>query len=171
MIAISPDDCEWYTPPEILDLIYQVMDIDLDPASLYPATVLARKHYTKQTDGLSKPWRGNIFLNPPYGREVGKWIDKLEEEWRSCHIKNAIILIHAKTDTKWFGKIADMAAEMCCWRGRITFQSPDGKNGKGTFPSLLILLSTDKEIRYKFHDTFCSKGTMWKRVYNREVVG
>lgn len=171
MIAKTPDDCEWYTPPEILDLIYQVMDIDLDPASPYPATVLARKHYTKETDGLTKPWRGNIYLNPPYGREVGKWVDKLEEEWRSCHIKNAIILIHAKTDTKWFGKIADMAAEMCCWRGRIAFQSPYGKNGKGTFPSLLILLSTDKEIRYKFHDTFCSKGTMWKRVYNREVVG
>ena len=136
MIAKTPDDCEWYTPPEILDLIYQVMDIDLDPASPYPATVLARKHYTKETDGLSKPWRGNVFLNPPYGREVGKWIDKLEEEWKSCHIKNAIILIHAKTDTKWFGKIADMAAEMCCWRGRISFQNPEGKNGKGTFPSL-----------------------------------
>lgn len=81
MKAITPDDCEWYTPPEILDLIYQVMDIDLDPASPYPATVLARKHYTKEMDGLSKPWRGNVFLNPPYGREVSLWIDKLEHEW------------------------------------------------------------------------------------------
>ena len=170
MKAITPDDCEWYTPPEILDLIYQVMDIDLDPASPYPATVLARKHYTKETDGLSKPWRGNVFLNPPYGREINLWIDKLELEWQSCHIKNAIILIHAKTDTKWFGKIADMAAEICCWRGRITFQNPEGKKGKGTFPSLLILLSTDTDIRQKFLQTFAERGSVWKRVYDEGMV-
>ena len=164
MKAITPDDCEWYTPPEILELIYQVMDIDLDPASPYPATVLARKHYTKETDGLSKPWRGKIFLNAPYGREGGKWSDELEEEWESCNIKNAIILIHAKTDTKWFGKIADMAAEICCWRGRITFQSPDGKNGKGTFPSLpfssysqLILTSDRNSSTYSLKKAVCGK--------------
>ena len=169
MKAITPDDCEWYTPPEILELIYQVMDIDLDPASPYPANVLARKHYHKGINGLTKPWSGNIYLNPPYGRDVAQWIQKLSAEYHSGRTKNAILLIHAKTDTRWFCTIADMAAEICAWRGRISFQSPDGKKGKGTFPSLLILCSNDYAIRQKFHKTFSPYGTMWKRVWAREA--
>lgn len=130
MKAITPDDCEWYTPPEILNRVYQVMEIDLDPASPAVPTVKARKHYTKEQNGLTKPWEGNIYLNPPYGREVSKWIDKLTEEWQACRISNAIILIHAKTDTRWFEKLADIAAEICCWKGRITFCTPEGGGGE-----------------------------------------
>jgi len=67
---------EHYSPPHIFPSIRRVMgDIDLDPASCAEANqvVRSRQIYTIEHDGLSLPWKGRIFLNPPYGRSFGYW--------------------------------------------------------------------------------------------------
>lgn len=161
MIAVTPEECEWYTPPEILELVYKVMSIDLDPASPWPETVLARKHYTKEMDGLRLPWRGRIFLNPPYGRSISKWVDKFDSEWRIGNVRDAILLVPAKTDTKWFGKLAKLSSGICCWEGRIRFISPLGVKGTGTFASLFILCSEDRSLQNRFFEVFSEGGSMW----------
>lgn len=165
MKVVGNKNVEWYTPPELLDLIYQVMDIDLDPASPYPATVLARRHYNKESNGLIKSWYGNVYLNPPYGRELAQWILKLCKEWEQSHIKNALVLVPNKTDTKWFSNLASYATCFCTITGRIKFVSNyHSSYNSGTFGNLLVLLSNDKEMVYRFVNTFSDLGFIWKRL-------
>ena len=81
----SSQSAEWLTPPSILKLVQKVFggEIDLDPCSEAETTdnpnVPAKKHYTKQSDGLKQPWQGKVFLNPPYGQGVEAFINRL------CH--------------------------------------------------------------------------------------
>lgn len=165
MKVIGNKSEEWYTPPELLDLIYQVMDVDLDPASPYPPSVLARRHYDKKSNGLIKPWFGNVYLNPPYGRNINQWISKLCDEWEQFHINNAVVLIPNKTDTKWFFDLAQHARCFCTITGRIKFLSDHSNYSSGTFGNLLVLLTDDEEMVLRFVDTFSDKGIIWKHYY------
>lgn len=165
MKAITPDDCEWYTPPEILSKVYKIFPISLDPCSPTIPNVIAEKHYTKEDNGLKKPWIGNIFLNPPYGRAINLWIDKLINEWNQENTKSAILLIHVKTDTKWWAKIAEIMSCWCSISGRVKFISPDGKRHMaGTFPSTLILLTKSENIKNKFIEMFGEFGQIWIKI-------
>lgn len=61
---------EWFTPAEIVDAARGLMGgIDLDPASCAEAnlTVKAARFYSREDDGLSKPWLGRLWMNHPFG--------------------------------------------------------------------------------------------------------
>jgi hypothetical protein len=81
---------EWLTPPEI---IHSLGEFDLDPCSpIDRPWDTAKNHYNILDDGLSKEWNGRVWLNPPYGKEASKWLEKL-----SIH-NNGIALIFARTE-------------------------------------------------------------------------
>ena len=166
MIAITPDDTEWYTPQYILDKVYNVFPVSLDPCSNEERTVDAQVHYTENVDGLKQLWCGNVFVNPPYGREIGKWTKKFLEEWNNGHIKNAILLVPVKTDTKWWGELSQYLSCWCAVHGRVKFVSPDleKQTTVGTFASAVILFTRDNEIQFKFYAQFYNLGTLWGRV-------
>ena len=163
MIAITPDDSEWYTPKYLLDIVRGVFPIDLDPCSNEHKTVGAVTSYTKEDNGLSLPWDGNIFMNPPYGREIGKWVDKFLYEWDSGHVKNAILLVPVKTDTKWWRLLSENLNCWCAIWGRVKFQSPDPHKSTtvGTFASCVILFTRDSQIQESFKLQFSSLGNIW----------
>ena len=83
--------------------------IDLDPCSNAEGkpNVPARKHYTAADDGLSKQWRGRVYMNPPYGDEIDAWVAKLCEEHQAGRVPEAIALVPARTDTEWFARLRD----------------------------------------------------------------
>jgi hypothetical protein len=117
-------------------MIRALGEFDLDPcAPVERPWPTAKMHYTILNDGLSQPWRGRVWLNPPYGREVGKWLRRLAEHG------DGIALIFARTETlfffDWVWSQADAALFL---RGRIRFSNPDGSPGNhsATFPSVLI---------------------------------
>jgi phage N-6-adenine-methyltransferase len=127
---------EWYTPEEYIDLARKVLgDIDLDPASCEIAqrTVKARKYYSKEDDGLKKPWHGRVWLNPPYSNpDMGRFVDKLLAERNAKRVKAAILLSHNFSDTGWFQKAAMICQAICFTRGRIGFVNADGQEqGRG----------------------------------------
>ena len=163
MIAITPNDSEWYTPKYILDMVCGVFPIDLDPCSNEQKTVGAKIHYTKEDNGLLLPWCGNVFINPPYGREIGKWVDKFLYELDIGNIKNAILLVPVKTDTRWWYKLSEGLACWCAVSGRVKFQSPDPNKYTtvGTFASGIILFTQDSNIQKSFEIQFSHMGKIW----------
>ena len=123
----------WLTPPSIIEALGE---FDLDPCSpIVRPWDTASKHYTTEDDGLIQEWEGRAFVNPPYGRETFKWIDKLATHG------NGIALIFARTETKGFHTyVLDKADGIFFFKGRIKFYNADGTEAKhgANAPSCLI---------------------------------
>jgi phage N-6-adenine-methyltransferase len=150
-VHFSSDTPEWYTPEKVIDLVIEVFgQIDLDPCSNsddpISANVPARKYYTAQTDGLTQQWFGKVYMNPPYGDEIGPWIEKLVSEFKSGRVVEALALVPARTDTAWIQPLYDYA--LCFVRGRLKFV---GAVNGAPFPSLIAYLGPDNDL---FFDCF-----------------
>ena len=125
---------DWYTPPEIFDALGMVFD--LDPCSPGPDHwVPARKVYTKADDGLSQPWEGAVFVNPPFGGRNGHvpWLRKFLEH------ANGIAIVRAYTSSGWFHDWAVTADGFLFPRGKTKFIRPDGSIGKAPGHGVVLL--------------------------------
>jgi len=117
---------EWYSPQNVVDAARRVMGgIDLDPASCYHANeeiVRARGYYTRADDGLTLPWRGRVWLNPPYDTFAPKFFVKFCEEYEARRTPMGCLLlgVHHLT-TKWFQRVEQFAAILCLPAGRLKF--------------------------------------------------
>lgn len=142
-IHFSSNTPEHFTPIEIIDAVIACMgDIDLDPCSNSKTepNVPAAIHYTTEDDGLAQVWRGRVYMNPPYGREIGKWVTKLCECYEMGNVTEAIALVPARTDTGWFDQLIDDYRFHCFVHGRLTFI---GNAWAAPFPSAIVYLGTD----------------------------
>jgi hypothetical protein len=153
--SLGTGNAEWYTPAEYIDLARQVLgDIDLDPASCEIAqqTVQARNYYTKADDGLTKPWHGRVWLNPPYtSLLVSQFVDKLLHERSTKRVKSAILLTHNFSETGWFQKAGMLAQAICFTRGRIGFVGQNGEYSSPAYGQAFMYFGPDTG---KFHDVF-----------------
>jgi hypothetical protein len=107
---------EWYTPPSIFDALG--MTFDLDPCSPGPSHwVPARKVYTKEDDGLSQPWNGTVFMNPPFGGRNGHvpWLTKF-----FAH-RNGIAVVRSYTSSDWWHRHMHLAEALLWPRGKTKF--------------------------------------------------
>lgn len=120
---------EWYTPSAYIEAARQAMgSIDLDPASceLAQETVKAGRYYAIADDGLACEWNGNVWLNPPYSKDlIGKFAEKVVAE--SERFEQAIVLVNNATETAWFQSMARKADAICLFAGRIKFNDKTGK--------------------------------------------
>jgi phage N-6-adenine-methyltransferase len=127
-VSRTSGENEWYTPPEYIKAARAAMgSIDLDPATcdVAQAIVQAKKHFTIDDNGLEKRWSGNVWLNPPYSKElIGLFAAKVVEE--SSRFSQAIVLVNNATDTAWFHELCSVAAAVCLFRGRIKFLDRSG---------------------------------------------
>jgi phage N-6-adenine-methyltransferase len=132
--SLHTGDQESYTPGKYIESARLVMgSIDLDPASneLAQKNVRAKTYYTKQDNGLEKPWTGNIFLNPPYSHpDIKYFVDKLLSELKPG--QQAVLLTNNNTDTNFFHDAAKSAAAVCFTKGRINFLKADGSTSSPT---------------------------------------
>jgi len=161
---VASNENEWYTPAKYLEAARLVLgEIDLDPASCAKAnkTVQAKKFYTAKNDGLHKPWRGRLFLNPPYGRLAGEFIGRLVLEHEAEEVVAAIALVNAHcTDAEWFQPL--WSYTLCFTDHRIDFDS-DGreKQTSSTHGSVFAYLGTETKA---FKATFAEFGAVVRRV-------
>ncbi len=132
----------WTTPPELLEALYPVVGgtFDLDPCSPVRgspgAPVRAKARYTAEDDALSRPWRARtIFVNPPYGRELGAWMAKARDEHLSGRAGLIVALVPARTDTRWWHASIAGKADVWLLRGRLAFG--DGRM-PAPFPSAVV---------------------------------
>jgi DNA N-6-adenine-methyltransferase (Dam) len=130
---------EWYTPRSVLDRIGLVYD--LDPCSpghnVAHCCVPARLIYTIHDDGLRQPWRGLVFMNPPWGEGRNRIVRWLEKFFRHA---NGIAVCRAYTSSGWFHNIVVPNAELLLFpRGKTKFVRPTGEVGEAPGHGVIFL--------------------------------
>lgn len=117
---------EFYTPPEEVEFVREFLgEIDLDPASCEDANkiVRAKQYYTKADDGLSLPWDGKVFCNPPYSRGL---IEEFVKGFLLMHggkANEGILLVNANTSSSWFQRALKLADAVCFCGATDSFNS------------------------------------------------
>ena len=155
-VHYSSETPEWYTPPEIIERTQKAIgNIDLDPCSPEEQSIPATHVFTKEQDGLRFDWYGKVYMNPPYGREISAWVEKLVSEYESGRTKEAIALVPARVDTDWFRLFRNCA--ICFIDGRLKFS---GAENSAPFPSAAAYLG--KNIA-RFAKSFGDMGDVWVR--------
>ena len=98
----------WETPQDLFDKYNDIYNFETDVCAL-PENAKCKKYFTPETDGLKQEWKGVCWCNPPYGREIGKWVEKAVNSFATV-----VMLLPARTDTKWFH-------DFCLPYGKIEF--------------------------------------------------
>ena len=161
----SSESPEWYTPSRYIDAARKVMgSIDLDGASCEAANkvVGATHFFTAADDALNKPWHGNVWLNPPYGKSAPKgntlFIPKLVAEYKAGNVTSAITLTSAHgTETSWFKQLWDFT--VCFTDHRVLYWNEDGI-GAPTFGSAFTYMGPHPDL---FTAVFSQFGTVVER--------
>lgn len=113
----------WLTPPEIIQALGP---FDLDPCAApsprpWPT---AAQHIALPTNGLTARWKGHVWLNPPFGPEAEKWLERLGGHG------DGVALVAARTETRWFvSQVWNHASSLLFLHGRPHFHYPDGRRG------------------------------------------
>lgn len=124
---------EWYTPPHLFETLG--VRFDLDPASPGPDVVPwipADRHFTRSDDGLRQPWAGRVWLNPPYGPQGVRFIQRM------IFHGNGLMLLPARTETRIFQRAMAGADGMVFLRDRLHFIRADGFQGRAGFASAVF---------------------------------
>ena len=132
-VHFSSQRHDWTTPQDFFDKLDAEFGFTLDPCCLHE-TAKCAKHFTPEEDGLAQDWSGDVvFMNPPYGREIGKWVRKAYDE--SQRGATVVCLIPARTDTAYWHDYA-MRGEVRFVRGRLKF---GGSSVGAPFPSAVVI--------------------------------
>jgi phage N-6-adenine-methyltransferase len=122
----------WETPQDLFERLNNIHRFTLDVCAI-PSNAKCHAYYTPEQNGLNQPWIGSCWMNPPYGREIGKWVRKAYESAQQG--AKVVCLLPARTDTAWFhdyckkGKVEFL-------RGRLKF---GGSKNSAPFPSMLVI--------------------------------
>jgi len=127
---------DWATPTDIYeDLNQRYGPFTLDAAASAENAKCAR-YWTEADDALTKPWTGRTFCNPPY-QYCAKFVERAIDEARNGNAEIVVLLVPARTDTRWFREAWEHADEVRFLSGRIAFE---GASGPAPFPSSAIVL-------------------------------
>lgn len=128
---------QWATPQWLFDDFNAEFGFTLDACAL-SSNAKCTKYFTPEVDGLAQDWSGEVvWCNPPYGREIGKWVKKCAEESKKNNT-TVVALLPARTDTRWFHEYIYHKAEVVFLRGRLKFG--DAKNS-APFPSMIVIFN------------------------------
>lgn len=134
-VLFSSVSDQWATPQAFYDELNEEFHFTLDPcADEYNHK--CNKYFTKEDNGLIQDWGGEtVFCNPPYGRQIGDWVSKASSEAKKDDTK-VVMLIPARTDTRWFHEYIYHKADIRFIKGRLKFG--DSKNS-APFPSMVVV--------------------------------
>jgi phage N-6-adenine-methyltransferase len=124
----------WETPWLLFRQLDAQFHFEVDVCAL-PENAKCRRFYSPDDDGLAQPWQGVCWMNPPYGRNIGRWVEKAYE---SAAAGDAVVvcLVPARTDTSWWHRHVMAASEVWLVAGRVRFGN--AKAG-APFPSAIVV--------------------------------
>lgn len=130
---------EWETPDSVYKPLEKEFGITFDVCAT-PSNKKTQRFFDKQANGLLKEWKnaGNVvWMNPPYGNEIAKWVRKAHDEAKKG--VTTIALLPARTDTSWFQNYILDKHEVRFLKGRIKFK--DAKSS-APFPSMIVIFKS-----------------------------
>lgn len=131
-VMFSSKTDQWETPQDFFNKLNEEFHFDLDPCA-DAFNHKCDRYFTEVQNGIMQDWTGaRVFCNPPYGREIGRWVEKCA----TGKAEIAVMLIPARTDTKWFHDYIYGKAEVRFIRGRLKFG--DSRNS-APFPSMVVV--------------------------------
>jgi phage N-6-adenine-methyltransferase len=139
-VMFSSKSCEHGTPDDFYEKLDAQYHFELDPCSTHE-NAKCKRHFTVEENGLALPWYGMVFMNPPYGRQIVKWMSKAYYESRSGNAPVVVCLVPARTDTAWWHDYVEAPKErgeatVKFIRGRLKFK---GNDHPAPFPSALVV--------------------------------
>ncbi len=120
----------WSTPQDFFDILNAEFGFTCDVCAT-KENAKCEHYFTQEQDGLKQEWTGVCWCNPPYGRLIGKWVQKAAES--KCTV---VMLLPARTDTRWFHDWIYERAEVRFLRGRLKF---GGCQNAAPFPSMVVI--------------------------------
>lgn len=135
----SSEKQDWCTPQQFFDELDAEFHFVLDAAATHQNSK-CKRCFTPEDDGLIQNWDvgGAVYCNPPYGREIGLWVKKAYEEAQKG--TTIVMLIPARTDTKYFHEYIYHKAEIRFVKGRLKFTDENGTpKGTAPFPSMVVI--------------------------------
>lgn len=139
---------DWKTPIKLYEELDKEFHFNLDPCATHE-TALCLRHFTKENNGLEQFWgkhrvKVRVFMNPPYGREIGKWMKKAYQEYLDPFGPKVIVcLIPSRTDTLWWHNYVMKANEIRFIKGRLKF---DKAKNCAPFPSCIVVFRGKQNI-------------------------
>lgn len=125
---------EWATPQEFFDQLDAEFLFTLDPCA-DETNHKCERYFSKQQNGMEQSWSGEtVFCNPPYGRSIDKWIRKAVQEAKDGAV--VVMLIPARTDTKWFHELVFPFGHIRFVKGRLKFGE---QKNSAPFPSMVVV--------------------------------
>ena len=125
----------WATPQDLFDKLNDEFHFTLDVCAI-PENARCEHYYSPEQDGLLQHWEGTVWCNPPYGRKIGLWVKKAYESVIRDDGTTVVMLLPARTDTKWFHEYILPYGQIRFIRGRLKFG--DSKNS-APFPSMIVV--------------------------------
>ena len=136
-ILFSSKSDLWETPQEFFDNLNAIYHFETDVCAL-PENAKCKQFYTPEMDGLKQEWYGRCWCNPPYGRQIYKWVKKGAESKALV-----VMLLPARTDTKWFHDYCLLYGRIKFIKGRLRF---GGSKNPAPFPSMIVVFD-NREVR------------------------
>ena len=132
-VMFSSNTDMWATPQDFFDVINKEFNFTVDVCATAENTKCSL-FFTPEQDGLKQKWEGICYMNPPYGRSIGKWIQKAYNSSKEGAV--VVGLLPARTDTKWFHEYIYNKAEIRFIKGRLKF---GGCKNSAPFPSMVVI--------------------------------
>jgi phage N-6-adenine-methyltransferase len=123
----------WATPQDFFDKLNSAFRFEVDVCAL-PENAKCASYYTPEQDGLAQEWRGTLWMNPPYGREIGAWVQKAYESALN-NGATVVCLLPARVDTRWWHDYC-AKGEVHFVRGRLKF---GGSPNSAPFPCAVVV--------------------------------
>ena len=128
----------WETPQDFFNELDAEFHFTTDVCAT-PENAKCGYFFTPEVDGLSMAWVGRCWMNPPYGKEIGKWVKKASNEVKRG-VPLVVCLLPARTDTRWFHDYIYGKAQIRFVRGRLKF---GGSKNSAPFPSMVVIFSKE----------------------------
>lgn len=135
-VMYSSASDNWATPQALFNSLNAVFKFDLDAAAAKD-NAKCQKYFTVVEDGLTQDWIGNVWLNPPYGRQIGAWVKKAYDEVMRGGASSVVLLLPARTDTTWFHDYCKKGIVFFL-RGRLKFGNA---RNSAPFPSMIVIFA------------------------------